>query len=153
MSQSVSIFSINWRLAVSGRFLLFILKYVKLFFLCQLQFFIISKLRHFKKNPTIIIINQIKDFAVSLFIGCHLYCHIGFTFFAGVEIDIMELITSMNIMEILNARLKSFSQKVFTYLLKPMLKFQKLVKVHLNHFFISNIQVGAWDVRINRSII
>ena len=64
-------------------------------------------------------------------------------FFVGMEIDIMELITSMNIMEILNARLKSFSQKVFTYLLKPMLKFQKLVTVSTNHFSSSNIRVDT----------
>jgi len=42
------------------------------------------------------------------------------------NIDVMKLITAMDIMHILNRTLKTFSQKVYTYLIKPLVKFQNL---------------------------
>ena len=160
MPQSVHNLSINWKLVLSGRVSAVYTQMCEIIrcFMVVITLFVPNtvpydlwatifqrKFHHY--------INQKEHFTVSLFIRCHIYCHIDFAFYAGLEIDIMELITSMNIMEILNARLKSFSQKVFAYLLKPMLKFQKLVKVPLNHFSNSNIQLGTWGVAINRSLI
>lgn len=128
-------------------------KVIRCFIAITLLLSNIVKLQCFKANPTIITANRRLYCFYFFFYSLSCLSSYCFMFFVGMEIDIMELITSMNIMEILNARLKSFSQKVFTYLLKPMLKFQKLVTVSTNHFSSRDIRVDTWDAVINWSFI
>jgi len=44
----------------------------------------------------------------------------------GVEVSMKQLISAMDIMSSLNIKLRSFSQKLFTYIIKPMSRFQNL---------------------------